>query len=178
MPQRMRIYLIGFMGSGKTTIGKPLSKRLGYQFVDQDDVIEKHYGMTISEVFANVGEPKFRETEREVLFELSKLENVVIATGGGCPCFFDNMEVMNQHGLTIYLKGDPKTLVHRLRDSHGTRPLIKDKTKEELIQYVKDKLEERELFYSKAQHTVLTINLKVEDIVLLISNLKIGNNNS
>ena len=172
----MRIYLIGFMGSGKTTIGKPLAAKLGYQFIDQDDVIEKRYKMSISEVFATVGEPKFRETEREVLAELSQLENAVIATGGGCPCFFNNMEFMNLHGLTIYLKGDPKTLVNRLKDSHGTRPLIKDKNESELIQYVTEKLTERDPFYSKAKHTVQAINLKVDDIVLLLSKLNIVKN--
>ncbi len=167
----MRIYLIGFMGSGKTTIGKPLATKLGYQFVDQDDVLEKRFGMTITEVFASVGEPKFRETEHEVLAELSQLDNVVIATGGGCPCFFSNMELMNRLGLSIYLKGDPKTLVHRLKDSHGTRPLIKGKTEPELIQYVTDKLSEREPFYAQAKCTVQAINLRVEDIIRLLEGM-------
>ena len=167
----MRIYLIGFMGSGKTTIGKPLAKRLGYQFIDQDDVIEKRFGMTITEVFASVGETKFRETEHDILSELSQLNNVVIATGGGCPCFFDNMELMNQHGFTIYLKGDPKTLVHRLKDSHGTRPLIKGKTEAELMQYVTDKLLEREGLYSLAKSTIQSLNLKVEDILMLVEGI-------
>lgn len=160
------------MGSGKTTIGKALASKLGCQFIDQDDVIEKRFGMTITEVFAAFGEPKFRETEHEVLVELSHLENAIIATGGGCPCFFSNMEVMNQHGVTIYLKGDPKTLVNRLKDSHGTRPLIKDKTEPELLQYVTDKLSEREPFYSQAKHTVQAINLKAEDILLLLNKIQ------
>jgi shikimate kinase len=162
------------MGSGKTTIGKPLAAKLGYKFIDQDDVIEQRFGMTITEVFAKIGEPTFRQAEHEVLSELAQLENVVIATGGGCPCFFNNMELMNEHGITIYLKGDPKTLVHRLKGSHGTRPLIKDKSEQELIDYVEGKLSEREPFYSKAKYTVKTINLKVEDIVLLISKLNIA----
>lgn len=162
------------MGSGKTTIGKPLAAKLGCKFIDQDDIIEQRFGMSITEVFAKEGESEFRQTEHEVLAELSKLENVVIATGGGCPCFFNNMELMNEHGITIYLKGDPKTLVHRLRDSHGTRPLIKDKSEPELIQYVKDKLTEREPFYSRAKHVIQTINLKVEDIVMLISKMNIN----
>jgi len=156
------------MGSGKTSIGKPLAAKLGFQFIDQDEVIEARYKMTISEVFASIGEPKFRETEHEVLMELSQLENVVIATGGGCPCFFNNMEVMNSNGISIYIKGDPKTLVHRLKDSHGTRPLIKDKTEEELIQYVTDKLSEREPFYSQAKYTVQAIDLKAGDILQLL----------
>ena len=161
----MRIYLIGFMGSGKTTIGKPLAKKLGYQFIDQDDMLEKRFNMTITKVFETLGETVFREAEQKVLAELSEFENVVIATGGGCPCFFDNMKLMNKHGLSIYLKGDPKTLVHRLKDSHGTRPLIKDKTDSELIQYVTSKLEEREQFYSQAKITVQTKDLKVTDVL-------------
>jgi shikimate kinase len=161
----MRIYLIGFMGSGKTTVGRPLATRLGYQFIDQDDVIEERFGMTITEVFAKVGEPEFRKAEREVLADLSQMDHVVIATGGGCPCFFDNMETMNRHGLSIYLKGDPKTLVHRL----------KDKSEEELIQYVTDKLAEREPFYSKAKYTVETRNLKVEDILQFLEDSRRDN---
>lgn len=168
----MRVFLIGFMGSGKTTIGKPLAAKLGYRFIDQDDILEERFGMTITEVFAKFGEPKFRETEHEVLNELCQLENIVVATGGGCPCFFDNMEMMNQHGISIYLKGDPKTLVHRLKDSHGTRPLIKDKTEQELIQYITDKLAERDQFYSRAKYTVQALNLKVEDIFQLLKGIK------
>ena len=167
----MRIYLIGFMGSGKTTIGKPLAVKLGYKFIDQDDVIEKHFGMTITKVFETRGETVFRETESKVLADLSEMDNIVIATGGGCPCFYNNMELMNQHGLSIYLKGDPQTLVNRLKNSHGTRPLIKGKSDSELIQYVTDKLNEREQFYSQAKVTVQTKDLKADDVVKLLSHV-------
>lgn len=159
------------MGSGKTTIGKPLASRLGYRFVDQDEVLEKRFGMSITEVFANLGESRFREAEHDILMELSQFNDIVVATGGGCPCFFDNIDVMNREGLSIYLKGDPKTLVNRLKDSHGTRPLIKGKTEPELIQYVTEKLTEREPFYSKANLTVQAINLKVDDIIQLLKGM-------
>jgi shikimate kinase len=164
----MRIFLIGFMGSGKSTIGKQLASRLNYQFIDQDEMIEKQYSMTINEVFASFGEAKFRETEHEVLRNLSDLNNVIIATGGGAPCFFNNMVLMNQHGITIYLKADPKTLVSRLKDAHDTRPLINGKTGPELLQYVTEKLAERETYYAQCKYTVQAKDMRVEDILMLL----------
>lgn len=164
----MRIFLIGFMGSGKTTIGKQLASRLGYRFIDQDTVIEKRFSMTVNEVFANLGESKFREAEHEVLLSLFDADNVVVSTGGGAPCFFNNMELMNQLGETIYLKGDPKTLLHRLRHTSGNRPLLKGKSESEMLQYISAKLHERECFYEQAKHTILTLDLCVDDVLHLL----------
>ncbi|MDP4210044.1 MAG: shikimate kinase [Bacteroidota bacterium] len=165
----MRIFLIGYMGSGKTTIGKQLASRLGYRFVDQDHVIEEEYGMKVSEIFTNLGENTFREAENRFLKNLSE-DNLVISTGGGAPCFFDNIDIMNRSGRTVYLKASPSVLAHRLKYSTGTRPILAGKSGEELLQFIAEKLTEREPFYNRAQYYVEAANLKVEDILPLLRN--------
>jgi shikimate kinase len=161
----MRIFLVGFMGSGKTTIGKQLACRLGYQFIDQDEMIEKRFSKTINEVFVTFGEAKFREAERDALLQLTEMDNVVISTGGGAPCFNGNMDLMNCYGVTIYLKANPGILMHRLKDTSAHRPLIKDKSEAELMQYITEKLTEREPFYTQAKHIVSAMNLGVNDLM-------------
>jgi shikimate kinase len=165
----MRIFLIGFMGSGKTTMGKQLAAKLGYQFVDQDHEVENKFKMSVNEIFATHGEATFRKAEREVLLSFENKENLVISTGGGAPCFFDNIQLMNKLGCSIYLKADPKTLVTRLKDSHNTRPLIKDKSEPELFDYVSEKLKERETFYNQATITIQAINLRATDIIRILN---------
>jgi len=104
----MRIYLIGYMGSGKSTLGKKLAKHARLQFIDMDHYIEKRNCKTVPQIFAEEGEAEFRKKERNALEELSAFSDVVIATGGGAPCFFDNVDLMNRTGKTIYLNIDPK----------------------------------------------------------------------
>lgn len=145
-----RVFLIGFMGSGKSTIGRYIAADMKWTFVDMDDYFEKKHQMTIKEFFARHGEDKFREAEREVVRELSQADNTVVATGGGAPCFFDNMEVMNRSGLTIYLDVLPSDLANRLKKAKDNRPLLADKTDDELLSYIEGKLAEREPFYRKA----------------------------
>jgi shikimate kinase len=166
----MRIFLIGYMGCGKTTLGKQLANKLGYRFADQDEIIEASYGMPITDVFARFGEEHFRNTERVVMLGFANDENVVISSGGGTPCFFDNMEQMNAIGETVYLKITPGMLASRLKHGKNKRPLIKDKTDEELLAFVREKLTEREPFYSKARYILEGDNLKTEDIVQIIKN--------
>jgi shikimate kinase len=148
-----KIFLLGYMGSGKTTIGKRLAKKLNMQFIDMDVFIENRYRKTISEIFAGKGETKFREMEKTVLHEVAQFENVVISTGGGTPCFFDNMAVMNESGLTIYLKASVDELAGRLSISKDKRPLVKDKKTEELKTFISGNLEKREPFYQQAIYT-------------------------
>jgi shikimate kinase len=139
------------MGSGKSTVGKKLADLLDYQFIDLDEYIGKMAGMTVSSIFSSKGEKAFRELEREALVQIDRLAEAVIATGGGAPCFSDNMEFMNQSGKTIYLRMPVITLVERLQHEKEDRPLIRGKNDEELDRYVRNKLEEREAYYRKAQ---------------------------
>ena len=161
----MRIFLIGFMGSGKTTIGRKLSHRLGFTFIDQDDLIEEMAVMTIPEIFSKEGEEGFRNREHQAIKELLTHNNVVVATGGGAPCFFNNMDLYNENGITIYLKMAPEILTSRLKYSATERPLIKNKTTDELLNFVETSLKKREKFYQQATFVIEGIDLKVEDIL-------------
>ena len=145
-----RIFIIGYMGVGKTTVGKKLAKLLSLTFVDLDAHIQSRHYKTIPELFAEKGEAGFREIEQQALHEVASFENVVISTGGGAPCFFDNMEVMNRVGTTVYIEATPEILVNRLLASKNVRPLVVGKSREELTAFVTTHLAERERFYKKA----------------------------
>ncbi|WP_430817330.1 shikimate kinase [Carboxylicivirga sp. RSCT41] len=146
-----RIFLIGFMGSGKSTLGRRLKTELGWDFIDLDDYFEMRYQTTIKQYFAENGEKAFREAERKIITEVATREKTIIATGGGAPCYFDNIQVMNQHGLTIYIKLSVETLAARLSSPKQVRPLIAGKSGNELLNYIGEKLSEREPFYDQAQ---------------------------
>ncbi len=165
---RYPIYLTGFMGSGKSTFGRLLARELGLRFLDLDEYIEKTEGITIAEIFASRGEEGFREIERQALHQSKELGNAVVATGGGAPCHFDNMEVMNQNGLTIYLKVSARGLTERLMPGRSHRPLIAHKNKEELYQFITLKLQERAPFYEKAALTADTTGLSPAESVRIV----------
>lgn len=151
----LRYFLIGYMGSGKTTMGRILSKNLGYEFVDLDSFIEGRFHQTIPQIFEKLGEDEFRRIERECLHEVGEFENTVISTGGGAPCFFDNMDFMKSNGKTIYIKMDARQLTDRLLTTEtSTRPLIAGKTPGELYDFIETALEKREPFYSQAEIAV------------------------
>ena len=158
----MKVFLIGFMGSGKTTIGKKLANYLKYEFIDLDKLIESKAGMSIVDYFEIHGEPLFRELEREILQKTEFPENAIIATGGGAPCFGDNMEWMNKNGLVTYLSLSPKALASRLEHSKTDRPLIRHLNGEELIDYISIKLKDREVFYNQAKNVVSASDLTAE----------------
>jgi shikimate kinase len=160
-----RIYLLGFMGSGKTTHGKTIARMMGYDFVDMDKWIEETTGLTVPEIFNTQGEPWFREQERRAIVELSKRERVVIATGGGAPCHGDNMELMKQSGLTIYLKLSPEALLSRLKVSKNKRPLLEGKSEEEMRQTIKEMLHQREPFYNNADMIIDGLERVTERVV-------------
>ena len=172
-----RIILIGYMGSGKTTVGKALSKATGMMFYDMDWYIESRMRKTVSQIFAERGEEGFRQIEYNMLHEVAEFENVIISCGGGTPCFFDNMDYLNQQGDVIYLKATPEVLYKHLLMGKVERPLLKGKTPEELIAYITEHLKEREPFYNKARHTLDVsvldnydkINISVERIRALLS---------
>jgi shikimate kinase len=153
-----RIILIGYMGSGKTTVGKALSKETGMMFYDLDWYIESRMRKTVSQIFAEKGEEGFRKIEYNMLHEVAEFEDVIISCGGGTPCFFDNMDYLNQQGDVVYLKATPETLYKHLLMAKVERPLLKDKTPEELIAYITEHLKEREPFYGKARH-ILDVNV-------------------
>ncbi|WP_221932403.1 shikimate kinase [Carboxylicivirga sp. M1479] len=146
-----RIFLIGFMGSGKSTLGKRLKSELGWDFLDLDDYFEDRFNTSIKQYFAEFGEEAFRKAEQQMLAEVSHKEKVVIATGGGAPCYFDNMQVMNKSGLSIYIKLSINTLANRLSSAKQVRPLIIGKSGEELKEFISTKLAERESYYNQAQ---------------------------
>lgn len=147
----MKIFLIGFMGSGKTYLGKQLASKLGFLFVDVDSIIENTEGVTIAQLFDSQGETYFRKIESERLQGLGKWDEVIISTGGGAPCYHDNMDWMNAHGITVYLKTDPQLLLNRLKSETENRPLLRGKTDTELLEFIINKVRERTPFYEKAK---------------------------
>lgn len=155
----VRIYLIGYMGAGKTTVGKKLAKSFDIGFIDLDKFIESKYHKTVPEIFAEWGESEFRLIEQKSLKEVSEIENVVISTGGGAPCFFDNIGLMNRTGITVYIHAEPEELAARLRASKTVRPMVSGKSGEELTPFIASHLLEREKFYKQAQIVCKTDHL-------------------
>lgn len=149
-----RIFLIGYMGAGKTTLGRALARDLGVEFIDLDWYIEDRFHARIPDIFAREGEQRFRQMEQRMLHEVAQFEDVVIACGGGTPCFFDNMDFINAHAASVYLKATPQVLEAHLRMGKSVRPLIQGKTPEELRAYIGQSLAEREPFYAKATYTL------------------------
>ncbi len=160
----MLVYLIGYMGSGKSTAGKKLAKNLGWNFIDLDNLIEEAQGITISEIFATQGEDAFRKIEQEMLATTFELSNTIVATGGGAPCFYNNMEDMNAHGITIYIDISPKALVSRLKGAINSRPILKGKSDDELLAFIEEALENRIPFYSKCKAKVEGLSLSAESL--------------
>ncbi len=158
----MLVFLIGFMGCGKSTLGKKIANKLNWQYIDLDIYIEKTKNRTIDEIFRNEGKIKFRTYEHEVLLEIIKSEdNFIISTGGGTPCYHDNMQIMNDNGITIYLKSGFGLLFYRLRNSKKQRPLIVNKTDPELQSFILKTLAKREKYYKRSKYTfeIKTIQL-------------------
>lgn len=147
-----RILIIGYMGAGKTTLGKVLAKELGLPFYDLDWYIESRMMKTVPQLFAERGEEGFRKVEHNMLHEVAEFEDVVISCGGGTPCFYDNMEYMNAQGDTVYLKASPEVLYAHLQMGKVERPLLKNKTREEMQAFIQEQLAEREKYYTKARH--------------------------
>ncbi|MBC5774362.1 shikimate kinase [Pontibacter sp. KCTC 32443] len=152
----MLIFLLGMMGSGKSTLGKELAEKLGYTFLDLDAVIEEREQRTIAQIFEQEGQERFRELEHEALQSIiANYSQAIVATGGGTPCFFDNMALMNAAGETIFLDVPPEILAERLSQSDlNLRPLLTGKTQSELISFLGKTLAERRQFYVQAKHLV------------------------
>ena len=165
------VFLVGFMGCGKTTLGAKLARHLDYAFIDLDQQLEAQVGMTIAEYFAKFGEDGFRKLESEVLKTTVYPENAIVSTGGGLPCFFDNMDWMNSHGKTIYIQLSPKTLADRLAHEKHQRPILNGRSEQELLTFIDQKLQERDQYYTKASIIVNGIGITPEKVTELLNKL-------
>lgn len=169
----MVIFLIGFMGSGKSTIGRGLAAKMDMKFIDLDTHIQEMQNQTIEQIFKSQGETFFRELECKYLREIAQnADNIVISTGGGTPCWGDNMEVIKRAGISIYLKCSPEMLSDRLLNSKHKRPLIEGKNETELKDYIKTTLHQRELFYNQASIIIANPSRDVTQIIEVLSYYK------
>lgn len=156
------------MGSGKSYVGRNLAPLLGFKHIDIDKYIEEKEGMSVKNIFEQKGEHYFREEEKKFLEELLPEQNLVISTGGGAPCFFDNMQVMNEKGLTIYLDRSKSSVIERLIRGQHKRPLLTGLNQEQLEAFYDERLKSREPFYEKAKLQVGDAD--VEEIFGMIEN--------
>ena len=162
------IFLVGMMGSGKSYWAQQIAAATHFDWMDLDAEIEKENDMAIKEIFENEGEKSFRSKEKKALHQLAKHKNIIIATGGGVPCFHDNMAWMNANGITIFIDEPIAILVHRLQSEKNHRPLISSTSDKDLHNFLKNKLAERLPFYSKATYTIAGSAATVADFVKLI----------
>jgi shikimate kinase len=168
-----RIIIIGYMGSGKTTVGHALSQDLNLPFYDLDWYIESRMHSTVKEIFDTKGEEGFRRIEHNMLHEVAEFEDVIISCGGGTPCFFDNMDYLNQQGETVFLKCTPDVLYQHLKMGKTVRPLLLNKTPEEVREFINVQLKEREPFYNKAKHIIdVTVMDNREKIKITVDTIK------
>ncbi len=163
-----KIFLVGFMGCGKTTLGRKIADKIGWDFVDLDNYIEQKEGSSISSIFKEKGEHYFRKVESSYLKNLVKYESHVISCGGGTPCFDENMEIITSQGASLYIKLSPTDLFERLKLEKNKRPLIADMSDLEMITFIKEKLIERKIFYERAK---FTFNSNMESEEKLIKRL-------
>jgi shikimate kinase len=166
-----RIYLIGYMGSGKSKTAEALAKQLGFTVFDIDKKIEEQTGKSISTIFETEGQEAFRELERDALRSTASMEMVVVSTGGGTPCYHDNMTWMNEHGITVYLDANPGLLFHRLAGNKKGRPLIENLSDVELMEQITGHLATRLPVYRQAKITVPAASLDVKGLSEKISPL-------
>lgn len=159
-----RIYLIGFMAAGKTTVGRKLAAEIGYCFLDLDDFFEERYKIDIHTFFGKYGEELFRGMEHERLMKTFDMKNVVVATGGGTPCYLESMEEINKNGISVYLEMTPKAIASRLASAARKRPLVEGKSGEELIRYIQEKMKERVPYYKKAQLIIDGLDANISEL--------------
>lgn len=167
----MKIFLIGYMGCGKSRWGKIIAEHYGFRFIDLDTLIEEREGLTISQIFEKHQEEGFRKREHDALKSISNEENCIVATGGGAPCFNNNMEEMNRLGHTLFIECSPQLLRERITESDTERPLVKNFSQEELLNYIIRHLGNRMPFYEQSHYKLVSGNLKLNDFIVIIDSL-------
>lgn len=165
----MKVFLIGYMASGKSTVAKKLAKKLGLAAVDLDAEIEKAAGMSIPEIFKAEGEKSFRKREQTELRKWLAKDDYVMATGGGTPCFFESMDEMNAAGVTIYLQMSPKAVVDRVLSSKEERPILKGLPEDKMLKKVEFQISKRDAFYSRAHWTINGVNLDIDELAGMVN---------
>jgi shikimate kinase len=167
----MRIFLVGYMGVGKSTYGKKLASRYGLKFIDLDGYISSKESVKVADIIKSKGEDDFRILEKKYLLEVIKLENVLVSTGGGTVCFFDNMTLINQSGVSVYLKLDEKSLAKRLFGGMAARPILKGKTLVELTEFISKHLLTRTPYYNRAHIEFDVLNFTSHRMDELMENI-------
>ena len=164
-----RIFLIGFMGVGKTTIGRKLARQMELPFIDLDERILQSKSMSMGDLFSYFGEAYFRKAEADMLREVIETESsFVLSCGGGTPCFSDNMHVMNKAGVSIYLAAGLPFLASRIRQSKTVRPMLKNVSEAEQLQVLQDLFDKRQAYYALASHTINVEKLSVPEVLTLV----------
>jgi shikimate kinase len=172
-----RIFLVGYMGAGKTMFGKSLACRMNLNYIDTDHFIENRYRKRVTDIFASEGEERFRQIEHRILLEIAEFEDIVISTGGGLPCFNDNMTIMNNKGITVYLDVPAEALAERLGKNKNARPILKNRFGNELIDFIKEHLDTRKPFYEQAKIRIQTGKMySKNDVEFLVQKLELFEN--
>lgn len=166
-----RIYIIGYMCSGKSSISRKLAARLGYEPFDTDDLFEERYHICVQDFFEKYGEDYFRKFESEILKKTGEMHHVVISTGGGTPCFFDNMQWMKENGTTVFVNVSLQTAFHRIMNAKRKRPLVYGKSEYDLRQYVESHYNSRLPFYEQADFIMKGENFDIEEVMNYLSQL-------
>lgn len=169
MPGYNIVYIIGFMGSGKTTAGRKLANFLEWNFIDLDEEIIRQEGKTISAVFADSGEEYFRKIESATLRDLNLTKDTIVSVGGGAPCFPGNIGYMKETGLVVYLKKTPEQLISRLSRDRGKRPLLREIPEGGLLDFIREKLNGREEFYNKADLLITGMDTDIPGLAAKVS---------
>ena len=169
----MRIYIIGYMGAGKTSMARRLARKLDVDYYDTDRLFEERYRISVSDFFSKYDEALYRKLDTQILQNTLQYDNAVIATGGGTACFNDNIQWMNEHGMTLFLKVSPLTSYHRLLNSKVKRPLAINKTPEELLEFIQKNYQDRMVYYEQAMLTVKGEDLDLDALADTIRNFNI-----
>jgi shikimate kinase len=165
----MRIFILGFMGTGKTYWGKRWSEVYDFPFIDLDELIENNEQLSVADIFQEKGEDYFRQKEAIFLRSLAAVEHAIISCGGGTPCFFDNMDWINANGISIFFDAAPQHILNNIKKEPGTRPLIQENSEPELLFFIEQKLKERMPFYSRSKMIVNVNDLEITSLERIIN---------